>query len=110
MENYQSGEVVLVEFLFTGATQSKRRLGLVLLDAGDKDIIVARITSQITRTIFDVEIIEWQQAGLMRPSVVRLHKLNTLEKLLIERRLGILQASDWEQVRSNNTLSRSRLS
>ncbi len=99
MENYQSGEVVLVEFLFTGVTQSKRRPGLVLLDTGDKDIIVARITSQITRTIFDVEIVEWQQAGLLRPSVVRLHKLNTLEKLLVERRLGILQPSDWKQVR-----------
>ena len=99
MENYQSGEIVLVEFLFTGVTQSKRRPGLVLLDTGDKDIIVARITSQITRTIFDVEIVEWQQAGLLRPSVVRLHKLNTLEKLLVERRLGILQPSDWKQVR-----------
>ena len=99
MENYQSGEVVLVEFLFTGVTQSKRRPGLVLLDTGDKDIIVARISSQITRTVFDVEIVEWQQAGLLRPSVVRLHKLNTLEKLLVERRLGILQPSDWKQVR-----------
>jgi len=101
MENYQSGEVVLVEFLFTGTTQSKRRPGLVLLDTGDEDIIVARITTQITRTVFDVEIVEWQQAGLLRSSVVRLHKLNTLEKRLVGRRLGILQPNDWEQVHQN---------
>ena len=57
------------------------------------------MTSQTTRTVFDVEIVEWQQAGLLRPSAVRLHKVNTLEKRLVERRLGILESSDWAQVR-----------
>jgi mRNA interferase MazF len=47
----------------------------------------------------DVEIIEWQQAGLMRPSVVRLHKINTVEKSLVDRLLGTLQPNDWQQVR-----------
>lgn len=50
---------------------------------------------------FDVEIIEWQKAGLMRPSVVRLHKINTVEKRLLERQLGTLQANDWEKVCQN---------
>ncbi|MGK7875438.1 MAG: type II toxin-antitoxin system PemK/MazF family toxin [Xenococcaceae cyanobacterium] len=100
MSNYQPGEVVLVSFLFTGATESKRRPGLVLLDTGDEDIVVARITSQTSRTVFDIEIVEWQKAGLLRPSTVRLHKVNTLEKRLIERSLGRLESSDWEQVRA----------
>ncbi|MEG4535440.1 type II toxin-antitoxin system PemK/MazF family toxin [Microcoleus sp. D2_18a_D3] len=51
------------------------------------------------RTNFDVEIQEWQQAGLKRPSVVRLHKVNTLQKSLVERRLGILTPDDLAQVR-----------
>ena len=72
---------------------------LVLLDTGDEDIVVARVTSQITRTVFDVEIVEYEQAGLLRLSVVRLHKVNTIEKRLVNRRLGILTASDWTQVR-----------
>ncbi|WP_442921954.1 type II toxin-antitoxin system PemK/MazF family toxin [Microcoleus sp. S1D4] len=76
--------------MFAGTTETKRRPGLILLDTGDEDTIVAKITSQIPRTTFDVEIQEWQQAGLKRPSVVRLHKLNTLQKSLVERRLGIL--------------------
>ncbi|MEG3890792.1 type II toxin-antitoxin system PemK/MazF family toxin [Microcoleus sp. Z1_A1] len=99
MTNYQFGELVLVGFIFAGAAETKRRPGLVLLDTGDEDMIVAKITSQITRTNFDVEIQEWQQAGLKRPSVVRLHKLNTLQKSLVERRLGILTPDDLAQVR-----------
>lgn len=58
MTNYQTGEVVLVSFLFTSATASKRRPGLILLDTGDQDIIVARITGQVSRTNFDIEILE----------------------------------------------------
>ena len=42
MSNYQSGELVIVAFLFAGATQTKRRPGLVLLDTGDEDMIVAK--------------------------------------------------------------------
>ncbi|NJK75759.1 MAG: type II toxin-antitoxin system PemK/MazF family toxin [Oscillatoriales cyanobacterium RU_3_3] len=99
MTNYQFGELVIVAFIFAGTTETKRRPGLILLDAGDEDTIVAKITSQIPRTTFDVEIQEWKQAGLKRPSVVRLHKLNTLQKSLVERRLGILTSDDLAQVR-----------
>ncbi|MEG4915884.1 type II toxin-antitoxin system PemK/MazF family toxin [Microcoleus sp. B7-D4] len=99
MTNYQFGELVIVAFLFAGTAETKHRPGLVLLDTGDEDMIVAKITSQIPHTTFDVEIQEWQKAGLKRPSAVRLHKLNTLQKSLVERRLGILTPDDLVQVR-----------
>ncbi len=99
MPNYRSGEVLLLALPFADATTSKLRPVLVLLDTGDEDIVVARVTSQTTRTVFDVEIVEWERAGLLRSSVVRLHKVNTIEKRLVDRRLGILTASDWTQVR-----------
>ncbi len=96
--------MVLVAFLFTGATESKRRPGLVLLDTKDEDIIVDMITTQPAQTVFDIEIAEWQQAGLRRQSAVQLHKVNTLEKglekkRLVERWLGRLDAGDWARVR-----------
>ena len=84
---YQGGEIVLLSFPFTDATGARRRPALVLLDTGDADIVVTRITSQPLRTPFDIDIIEWQQVGLLLPSVVRLDKMATLEKLLVERRL-----------------------
>ncbi|MEG4392405.1 hypothetical protein [Microcoleus sp. BROC3] len=58
MPNYQSGEVLLLALPFAGVTTSKLRPVLVLLDAGDEDIVVARVTSQTTRTVFDVEIVQ----------------------------------------------------
>ena len=97
---YQAGEMVLLSFPFSDATGARRRPALVLLDTGDEDMVVARITSQTLRTSFDVEIMEWQQVGLLLPSVVRLDKVATLEKNLVERRLGRLTTGDWIRVRA----------
>ncbi len=44
MNNYQSGEIILIQFVFSDTQQMKRRPGLVLLDTGDQDIMVAKIT------------------------------------------------------------------
>lgn len=101
MQNYQPGSVVLLALPFSDTATFKLRPVLVLLDTGDNDIVVSRITSQMVKTAFDVEILEWQQAGLMRPSIVRLHKVNTVEKGLVDRQLGILQSNDWQQVRQS---------
>ncbi len=101
MQNYQPGSVVLLALPFSDTATFKFRPALVLLDTGDDDLVVSRITSQMLQTAFDIEITEWQQAGLMRPSVVRLHKVNTVEKSLINRQLGTLQPNDWQQVRQS---------
>jgi mRNA interferase MazF len=100
MATYCSSEVLLLSFPFSNTTTSKRRPALVLVDTGDADIIVARITSQIYQTPFDVQLQEWKTEGLMLPSVVRVHKLATLQKNLAERRLGQLTPSDWNSVQT----------
>lgn len=100
METSRAGEIVLLSFPFADAMAARRRPALVLLDTGDADIVVARITSQAARDPFDVELVEWQQAGLLLPSIVRVHKVATLEKRLVERRLGTLRTSDWQRVRT----------
>ena len=98
--DYQGGEMVLLSFPFTDTSGARRRPALVLLDTGDEDMVVARITSQTLRTTFEVEIMEWQQVGLLLPSVVRLDKVATPEKNLVERRLGRLSTNDWTRVRA----------
>ena len=98
MERFSAGEVVLMSFPFSSLSEMRRRPALVLMDTGDEDIVVARITSQIVRDTFDIELLEWREAGLLLPSVVRLHKLATLEKSLVERRLGALITDDWARV------------
>jgi mRNA interferase MazF len=100
MEHYSPGEVVLLIFPFTDGMGAKRRPALVVLDTGDQDLVVARVTSQTAQAVLDVELKDWHLAGLLLPSVVRVHKLATLEKRLIERRLGALTRDDWAQVRN----------
>lgn len=100
MTSYQPGDVVLLAFPFTDGIRQKQRPALILLDTGDPDIVAARITSQPHTTTFDVPLSNYSEAGLLLPSVVRLHKLATLEKSTVSRCLGHLSARDWASVRS----------
>jgi len=98
MTLYKSGDVVLVRFPFTSGAGSKLRPALVILDTGDDDLVVARITTHAGLSRFDVALIDWRGAGLLAPSIARLHKLATLEKSDIHRSLGHLQATDRQSV------------
>ena len=65
--NYQAGDLVLVDFPFTSSGASKPRPALVILDTGDADVLLARLTTQPQNSPFDVSISGWKQAGLLRP-------------------------------------------
>ena len=98
MASYAAGDVVLLEFPFTDTAGSKRRPALILLDTGDDDVVVARVTGQLSAAPQDVTLDEWQQAGLLLPSVVRLHKVATLQRRLVDKKLGRLTPADWSRV------------
>jgi mRNA interferase MazF len=98
MASYAAGDIVLLRFPFTDAAGSKRRPALVLLDPGDDDIVVARVTGQLSTIPQDITLNEWQQAGLLIPSVVRLHKVATLQRNLVDKKLGRLAPDDWSRV------------
>ena len=98
--SYLRGDVVLISFPLSSNDRAIKRPGLVLLDTGDADLVVARVTSQAVRTPFDVVIDHWRDAGLILPSIVRLDKLATLEKGLVDRQLGRLSSSDMKDVES----------
>jgi len=102
MENYHSCDIILISFPFSDAMGAKRRPALVISDCGDEDVIVARISSQSALSVFDVELSDWRLSGLLFPSTVRTNKLATLEKRLIERRLGKLTEKD--RVRIHDTM------
>ncbi len=96
--NYQAGDLLLVDFPFTVSGQAKPRPALVIIDTGDADVLLARVTTQARSTTYDVPLADWQQAGLLAPSIVRLHKLATLAKARIRRQLGTLGIRDRQQV------------
>src|SRR5207248_2399955 len=97
MTRYQPGDLVLVDFPFVGRGGTKVRPAMVVADTGDSDVVVARVTTQPPATPFDVELTAWQAAGLLASSAVRVHKLATLEKSLIRRVVGHLDAADRPQ-------------
>ena len=88
MERLSFGEIYLLKFPFSDSKKVKKRPVLVILDTGDNDLVVCRITSKIYSTEFDFKIEDWKESGLKLPSVVRLHKIATLEKDLIDKKLG----------------------
>ena len=84
------GDFVLLKFPFTDGKSYKKRPALIINDYDDGDIIVCRITSQIYDTKNDYYLDNWSDAGLKLPSVVRVHKIATLDKSLVETRMGKL--------------------
>lgn len=87
------GEIWLCDFPFTSGAQGKLRPALVLVDLGT-DVLIARVTSTAHHDATDLPVNDWQAAGLLKPSTVRLARLVTVEKTLLLRRLGALPAAD----------------
>jgi mRNA interferase MazF len=98
MTIYQTGDLVLVEFPLTVSGLGKLRPALVILDTGDADLLLGRVTTQSQTTAWDIGISDWKVAGLLSPSTVRLHKLATLARSRVKRRLGALDSTDRQQV------------
>jgi len=88
MNQLAFGDIVLLKFPFTDGNSFKKRPALVINDFNDGDIIACRITSKIYNTNYDVLLDEWNKAGLKLSSVVRVHKIATLEKELVDTVLG----------------------
>jgi mRNA interferase MazF len=100
MTTYQTGDLLLVDFPMTTSGPAKPRPALVVLDTGDADVMLARVTTQSRNTPFDVPIADWKKSGLLAPSIVRLHKIATVAKTRVQRVLGCLEASDRQQIRA----------
>jgi len=97
---YKWGNVLLVAFPRTDATGTIRRPALVLYDEGDEDVMVARITTQTARSKSDIAIADWKSAGLLVPSVVRLGKVTTIKKSLVDKLLGALTLTEAQRVKN----------
>lgn len=93
VEDLKFGDIVLLKFPFVDGTTFKKRPALVIHASEDKDLIVCRITSQLYNTAFDVPIENWEDSGLKLPSIIRVHKIATLEMDLVELRMGNIDES-----------------
>jgi len=88
MNKIETGSIVLLRFPFADGIGFKRRPALALKDCEDGDILVCRITSKIYNSKYDIYLNDWLKFGLKLPSVVRIHKMATLEMDMIETIMG----------------------
>ena len=93
------GDVYVCVFPFTSGQGAKARPVLVLMDL-DPDCLVCRITSVPHRGFLDQPVTNWQEAGLEKPSTIRLSRLVTVEKPLLRLRIGKLAREDLDRVRT----------
>lgn len=99
MTAYSFGDIILVGFPHTDMQGISKRLAVVLYDAGDDDILAARITTHNYKTEADHKIIKWADSGLLAESYIRLAKLATIQKSFITLKLGELPSSEKKVVK-----------
>ncbi len=92
------GDFWVAEILFTDGSAAKKRPILILwLDA--QDVIVAAVTSASPRSVTDILLKDWQKSGLRVASVVRLARLDCLERSLLITRIGHVSQRDAQQLK-----------
>ena len=97
-------DIVLVPFPFANLSATKKRPCLVLSCIKPKKLgahyVLAMMTSNVSALSFpgDVNIINLKFAGLPKPTLVRLAKIVTVEKSLIQKQLGTLATKDRDAV------------
>lgn len=103
MTSYNFADVVVVPFPFSDGINTKKRPAVVIstdqYQQSRPDLILLAITSRIRNPLDYGEAViqEWQQAGLLKPSVLK-PLIFTLEQSRIVMRLGTLKQADKMQL------------
>ncbi len=105
MTNYKQADIILVDFGFSEKMGSKKRPALILsnnqYNEKRQEVIIAAITSNIKRVLFgDTKITEWEDAGLLYPSLVT-GIIRTIKSTMIISTLGNLSKHDFQKVQEN---------
>jgi mRNA interferase MazF len=102
---YEFGDIALVPFPFTNQNALKKRPSAVIssnnYNTYRADLILIAVTSQVkTPLLFgEMEIIHWQAAGLLKPSVIK-PVITTAQKDLVIKKLGKLSATDRQTLKN----------
>lgn len=94
------GDVVLISFIFADETGVKRRPAVIIssdaFHSGRDEAIIAAITSRTDRVLIGDHLInDWQDAGLLFPSVAT-SIIRTIKQGMIARILGSMPSPDME--------------
>jgi mRNA interferase MazF len=106
MTDYNPGDVVLIPFPFTDLRTVKQRPAIILSSTAfnqrHQDAILAAITSHVPEVLTSDEYLlnddEQREAGLPKPSVIKVGKIVTLDQRLIRKQLGRMPETGQQQL------------
>ncbi len=98
MQFYKLGDIAVANIPFTDLTGIKLRPVIILKNTNDNDVIIARITSNLLSTPYDFFIQDWTAANLHKPSIIRLHKIVTINESIIRQTIGKLTQNDLQRL------------
>ncbi|MEB3102822.1 type II toxin-antitoxin system PemK/MazF family toxin [Ferviditalea candida] len=100
---FKQGTVVLIPFPFSDLTGLKQRPALVMSSEESqqetRQVICMMITSTVATLSTDYSLTSWQQSGLLKPSVVKVNRVFTINSELVKRAMGELPGHDVEQIK-----------
>jgi len=103
--SYSFGDIVLVSFPFTDRSAAKKRPAVVVsspaYNESRQDLIIMAVTTQMrsSTTFGEVQVGNWQAAGLLKPSSIK-PVIATVEHTLVIKRLGRLKEPDQQALRA----------
>lgn len=100
MEGLVKGDVVVIDFPFSNLKNVKRRPVLILKIPKGEDIIVLQITGDSYEASLEIPIKkeDFKQGGLKRDSYARIDKIVSIEKFLIEYKVGTLKQDKFSEI------------
>jgi mRNA interferase MazF len=92
MTTYEFGDIVLVPFPFTDQSTSKKRPAVIvsgeIYHSTTRDLIILAITTQSgRRREIDRVVADWEEAGLLKPSLFK-PTITTIDSKLVLRKLS----------------------
>ncbi len=102
MIEFNRGDVVLINFIFSDESGVKLRPAVVISSngyhRGRKEAILAAITSQVDRLLIGDHLIgDWKAAGLLFPSVAT-GIIRTEKHEMVSRMLGMMSVIDMQAI------------
>jgi mRNA interferase MazF len=92
--SFKLGTVILIPFPFSDLTGLKQRPALVISSEESQQetnqVICMMITSAKPVYSTDYNLISWQESGLLKPSIIKVNRVFTINKDLVKRELGEL--------------------
>jgi mRNA interferase MazF len=100
MEELVKGDVIVIDFPFSNLKESKKRPVLVLKVPKEGDIIVNQITGESYESSVEIPLNDkdFKTGRLKRNSFVRIDKISSIEKTLINYKIGSLKIEKFSEI------------